>query len=518
MVNDETNRPIHAPEEVLATDGPGKYTVYYDASRGYSGALAREIMRDPAVTSVLKRSGKGKFKTNVEQFLFNAIVCRTWERRLRVAEPDAIVQIAVPLGEMFRRATRYRLLHMAHQHIVRILSLAKEAGWVEVHKGVPSFMSEGEGSRVTRVHPIGTFSFLLDKYAHDLGGNVEHHLPSEVIEMKKEVKGRSRRVSYRDTAKTREMRCRVESINQRCRSLDVTITVPSHSDLLMFNALYHVDDPQLQTPPITQQSSDHKGEEGGLYPEPSSESEVVRPAQVGERDPFPHLVKPRGDAPAEIVYVTDHLRPVSRGGDWVWTLDGWALTHVRKFNRNNWDFGGRLYAHYQNIPKVVRPHFRIGGERTVLMDFSALHPVMLYHSRGLECEGDPYDIGLPIDRDSLKQVLNTMINAANAQQLYGSIKARIARKEIDLSGYEPKSVVHSFRRRHSAIVDLLHKDYGIRLQRVDSEIALLVMERVECLGIHDGFIARRSLRVSLEHEMKRAYSEVVGRKIGVKES
>lgn len=497
---------LRAPEDVLVTDGVGRYTVYYDASRRYYGALARRVMRDPVITAVMGRSKRGMFATNVEQFLFNALVCRQRENDLRATEPGGIVQIAVPLSEMFRKVSRYRRLHMSYRQVKLILSAAKEAGWITVDMGTTSFNNGGKGGYVTRVHPIGDFGVLLDKHLTEMPGNVAHIPPSEVIVLADRTSTRSRLVEYESTEETDEMRERVEALNIKVRGLDISISIEDNSTLLLCDdtACNHValSSPSRRLPLITCNNSDRSGKESSL---------------VVSREWCPRIVAPTKDGQLESVNLTDHIRPLHRGAHWIWTLDDWALTHVRKFARADWECGGRLYAPYQNLPKVVRPHIKIGGERTIALDFSAIHPAILYHMAGVTCDGHPYVTDLPVNRKVMKEIFLTMINATSAPQLYEWLKAQVKKNEIDLGGCSPKEVVHALVARNAPIKRFLYSDAGIRLQRVDSEIALIIMERVDCLGIHDGFIARRDLRHSLEHEMKRAYRQVVGGEIEVKE-
>ena len=88
-----------------------------------------------------------------------------------------------------------------------------------------------------------------------------------------------------------------------------------------------------------------------------------------------------------------------------YTGDLWSLpsengvNHIRPhgalrqiFNRESFSMGGRAYGWWQNLPKPWRAKLTINGEEVVELDYSALHPAMLYAERGLPLAGDPYCI------------------------------------------------------------------------------------------------------------------------------
>jgi len=96
------------------------------------------------------------------------------------------------------------------------------------------------------------------------------------------------------------------------------------------------------------------------------------------------------------------------------------------FNDADFKTGGRFYGGWwQEIPSKFRDRITIDGKRTVQLDYSGLHPHILYHERGLELKGDPYQVNLipsknaeDIDgfRKFIKQCFNAMLNATNEMQ------------------------------------------------------------------------------------------------------
>ena len=95
----------------------------------------------------------------------------------------------------------------------------------------------------------------------------------------------------------------------------------------------------------------------------------------------------------------------------------------RVFNSASFDKGGRFYGGWwQIIPSSYRRKILINGKRTVELDFSSLHPSILYAKIGKELPTDAYDISLKPSlakdehrklsyRKLVKKAFNAMINA-----------------------------------------------------------------------------------------------------------
>jgi hypothetical protein len=68
----------------------------------------------------------------------------------------------------------------------------------------------------------------------------------------------------------------------------------------------------------------------------------------------------------------------------------------RVFSRASMTLGGRFYGGWwQYIPSEIRPYITINGFATTEIDFSELHPRLLYINQGLPPpSGDLYDVGL----------------------------------------------------------------------------------------------------------------------------
>ena len=86
------------------------------------------------------------------------------------------------------------------------------------------------------------------------------------------------------------------------------------------------------------------------------------------------------------------------------------LSLTRVFSKGAFELGGRLYAPIQNYTKDNRKYYHFDGDPTIEIDYSSIHPHMLYHKEVLEFDGDdPYTIE-GFDRGAVKLAFNIMLN------------------------------------------------------------------------------------------------------------
>ncbi|RWK22307.1 MAG: hypothetical protein EOR43_17205 [Mesorhizobium sp.] len=182
----------------------------------------------------------------------------------------------------------------------------------------------------------------------------------------------------------------------------------------------------------------------------------------------------------------------------------------RVFNDGCFDHGGRIYGGWwQNVPKEYRRYITINGMPTVEVDFSSMQLAMLYAKVGEQLEGDAYAIdGFPPElRPLVKTTTLKMINAL------GRIRApsRSALPE----GISWKDLQQAILEKHRPIAGYFRSGEGIRLQRLDSDIAedviLRMMERgIPVLPIHDSFIVEEEHADELSAVMLDAYQKRMG--------
>lgn len=202
-----------------------------------------------------------------------------------------------------------------------------------------------------------------------------------------------------------------------------------------------------------------------------------------------------------------------------------SKTLVRIFN-DKFTRGGRHYrGWWQVIPKQLRAKVLIDGEGVVELDYKSIHPNLLYiKETGAPCPGDPYVLpgseGDKLMRDVCKFALLVLINAKTLSEAKASIKREIRNKVAPefherLRVIDMDSVIARLLERHEAISKHFGAGAGLRLQKMDADIADEIMSRlaaqgVTCLPVFDSFLVKRSEVEKLRYAM----AEVVNAKYG----
>ncbi len=168
------------------------------------------------------------------------------------------------------------------------------------------------------------------------------------------------------------------------------------------------------------------------------------------------------------------------------------LSLTRIFSKGSFELGGRLFAPIQNYTKQTRKYFYLNGEPTIEIDYSSIHPYMLYHAKGLEFDGDdPYAIE-GFDRDAVKVAFNVMLNkeAASANKSV----AKAISNALSCDNDTAEALETAIQALHSPIAHHFNSGIGLMLQRRDSDIALLVINTFvnelnrPIISVHDSFI------------------------------
>ena len=169
------------------------------------------------------------------------------------------------------------------------------------------------------------------------------------------------------------------------------------------------------------------------------------------------------------------------------------------------------------MPKEYRHYITIDGAATGEVDFSELHPRLLYHVASLPVpERDLYDIGIvpfddpayPETRKIVKRYLNALLNDEGARyRLPPELLARL--------GVPNKVLRAKLLARHPIIREYLGTGVGLRLQYIDSQVTeriLLECMRLELvvLPIHDSYICVRHRIGELIDVMRKAYTVALG--------
>ena len=137
------------------------------------------------------------------------------------------------------------------------------------------------------------------------------------------------------------------------------------------------------------------------------------------------------------------------------TYEGESLTPihlVRKYqdydNYKEFKFGGRPYAPYMSLPSEERKKIKINGQATKSHDFSASLTSIVYNQmhgiprQEVPTKVQPYDV-LGLDRDVVKQYINTMLNTTKSNFSGGIMNyynhPKRKQKEVDAHNHALKS-------------------------------------------------------------------------------
>lgn len=193
----------------------------------------------------------------------------------------------------------------------------------------------------------------------------------------------------------------------------------------------------------------------------------------------------------------------------------------RVFNDCDLETGGRFYGGWwQNIPKEYRHSILIDGKQTVEVDFSNQHPSILYAWRARDKPNDCYsEVLIPrtlkngtsaLDlRKMVKRAFNAMLNSSKVLK---NAPNGVKPKEFGLTWQDVSEAIIEF---HKPIHDYFYTGIGLRLQRIDSDIAEQVLLHFANLGIpilplHDSFIIHHGDEEFLKSVMRKAFSDIVG--------
>ena len=196
------------------------------------------------------------------------------------------------------------------------------------------------------------------------------------------------------------------------------------------------------------------------------------------------------------------------------------LSLTRIFSKGSFTLGGRLYAPIQNYTKQTRKYFYLNGEPTIEIDYSSIHPHMLYHKERLEFGGDdPYVIE-GFDRDAVKVAFNVMLNSKGLGANKSAAKAISNALSCDEETAE--ALETAIQALHSPIAHHFNTGIGLTLQRRDSDIALLVINTFvnelnrPIICVHDSFVVSVRDTESLILTMNDSYTAVHNDELGMK--
>ena len=200
----------------------------------------------------------------------------------------------------------------------------------------------------------------------------------------------------------------------------------------------------------------------------------------------------------------------------------------RVFNDAEMTLGGRFYGGWwQEVPKGYRHYIVMNAKPMVEFDYANLHPRILYAEAGLTPPDDCYSgiypeftEGLMPPNSSLRKTVKIALNAMlNATKPLNRPPRGFRKSDCNCSW---KDLCEAILKKHQPIADKFFTGQGLRLQRIDSEIAEYVMlhfakHDMPILPLHDSFLIRSGYEESLEQVMQEAFYHLVGSDVGIEE-
>ena len=218
------------------------------------------------------------------------------------------------------------------------------------------------------------------------------------------------------------------------------------------------------------------------------------------------------------------------------------------FNNSSFELGGRNYMIGAGVvTREDRSIMTIDGEKTVELDFKALHPRIAATLDGIELDKDfdPYQIEV-VGMDSAVSryfgkwavliLLNTGATAngggkfsynvarkALITQLRGREEVDFDKRELTVKGTTYKlpayidyaDIIQKCLERNDYIRLWFHESSGLKLQNYDSKIMDLIISRFNEMGeiiipVHDSIVVKEKLEPIAREIMEGCFSQVLG--------
>jgi hypothetical protein len=165
---------------------------------------------------------------------------------------------------------------------------------------------------------------------------------------------------------------------------------------------------------------------------------------------------------------------------------------MRIFSKGSLNQGGRLYSAVQNYRAETRKYLYFDKEPTLEIDYSSFHPHLLYHQDGLQFSGDDPYVIKGFDRSHVKVAFNIMLNRKGSKDNKSAANTISDELGIDIEASEALEI--AILELHGPIAQHFNSGIGLKLQRLDSDIAMSVIDHFvnvlkrPVVSIHDSFI------------------------------
>ena len=148
-------------------------------------------------------------------------------------------------------------------------------------------------------------------------------------------------------------------------------------------------------------------------------------------------------------------------------------TYTRVFNNAGFEDGGRFYCALQGIKSQQRLDLSFNNEPVVEIDYTGMHPTMLYELEGLIPHPAPYDVE-GFERGDVKVAFNILIN--RDKKKHTNPEAQSIQSNLGITHSQAQQLRDNLYEMHQPIAHRFNEGFGLKLQKIDSDIALRVMD------------------------------------------
>ena len=529
---------LHGPENWLEDAVP--LNVYGSKSKRLQGLVNRVY---DEVATVIKVSTKSKTKDAIKTVLINLWFAKFMGKPVRYSRDRSA----------YAKDRRYGQLFFKYDRMVPAIDALEQLGYIEQAHGF--YVSDEGYGRQSRMW--ATPRLWQHFFTHRLRVPDFFHVrrPEEVIILRDATEFKHE-VGYANTPPINRLRADLERYNDFLNEHEITVNLHGPAEIdyrFLVETLYHgivnrsiviqsiVLSPNVSNPtrpyvhlfnPIPYQSIKTS------YLPYHSISITMTQKKLPESTAVVYL----RDFQVQVDLMTDYLSDLARhvasipdtdhandflserfplreiGVEYLELRLAYEYLH-RVFNRKSFKLGGRAYgAVHQSIPSEIRPCIFIDGQPTIELDYSAYHPLMLYHMEGIDYQDDVYSVCEgPEMRKTYKVASLVAINAEDEGDAYGGIRDKLKKEGIPLpAGDEPLiRLVHCFKEEHPRIAKYICADMGVRLMYRDSKIMNAILMKLMDQGIlglsvYDSLIVAEQHYAVLYQLMMNEYEKVMG--------
>ena len=443
---------------------------------------------------------------------------------------------------------RYGKLYFKYHTLLPVIDALLSLGYIEEKKGRSTYEDKKKGFQ-TRIWPTPALIGLFIDYQLILPDFFQKPEPEELIIKKDKSK---KLVGYREDKNTHQMRKDLECYNEFIKEHHITVKLNNKvltNNEFLITLFRNIINNRITVEQIVfednQQDILCRIPQHNIlkrYTETVNRNQTIKKPTITQEFPC----KPTIDSRLQRIYFYAKLRFIDflvslnrklRGKRKkndkrfleLFPLEKIGIEHLefilnqeylyRVFNRNSFQYGGRAYgALHQNLPKNMRPFIHIDGEKTVEIDYSAYHILMLYNQEGIDYQDDPYSVCEGREMRAIYKAVGLIaINAENDKSAYRAIKDELKDRDISVPKID-KPLVHlvkTFRDAHRPIEQYLFSDIGVTLQNMDSHIMNAILMRLMDKGIlglsvYDSVIVEEQYEVLTKEVMIEEYKKVMG--------